>query len=660
MRFGVLAKFVVMVGLSIAGIGLAAVITLVALRDNLFADRAAKTREMVDVASSLVQSYADLVQKGTLSEAAAKAAAASEISQLHYAGKEYFWIQDDQPRLIVHPRKDLVGRDVAGFADAKGTHIFVEFVRVARAGGGFLRYWFAKPGAPPDMAFPKVSYVRAFAPWGWVIGTGIYVDDVNDIFWAQTRRVGLVIAGAALAIGLACAMLARSVTRPIHAIIAAMRRLAGGDTSFDIVGLRRRDEIGEIAVSVDVFKRHMIENDRLVAAQQGEQEAAQQAKRRALMEMAEMIEQAAGLAVEQVSELTGQMSSIARQMGGTATRTGENAADAAAAAGEARGTAKAVADAAEELAASVDAIARDVETSSIGTRRAVAAAETARGRIESLSQRAGEIGMVASTIAGIAARTNMLALNATIEAARAGEEGRGFAVVAGEVKLLAKQTSTATGDIGRQIVAIRAATGDAVDAVKEIVATMAGIEGIARTVATAVEKQAAATSGIARSVAETAGAADRVSHRTDDVRTAATEADRQAVSVQQTALTLEAAVKELRKTMIRVVRTSTAEIDRRTDARVPVDIAARLVLPGQPPIAVRLADLSARGALLCDVERFPQGATARLLFAEFDLPVTCRAVHGPTQARISIDIDGQARDRLVSWLQKMAPIPAAA
>ena len=174
-RFGISAKFVCLVALFFIGVIAMTALTQRTLRDNLLTDRKAKTREIVEVAYSLVDYYGELAKAGTLTEAQAKQEAARALEKLRYSGDGYVWITDMQPRMVMHPmRKDLMGKDLAAFMDARGSHVYSEIVRIAQAGGGFYSYWFSKPGAPVSEAFPKIAYVKAYAPWGWVICTGIY------------------------------------------------------------------------------------------------------------------------------------------------------------------------------------------------------------------------------------------------------------------------------------------------------------------------------------------------------------------------------------------------------------------------------------------------------------------------------------------------------
>lgn len=166
-RYGISAKFVALVVLSLIGIVAVAGLTLNTLRDNLLTDRQAKTLEMVEVAYSLVNHFGPLAQAGDLTEAQAKQMAAQALGKLRYAGDGYFWVNDTQPRLVVHPmRQDLMGMDLSGFTDSRGVHVYTDLVHIAQAGGGFNKFWFSKPGTPAGETFPKIAYAKAYVPWG--------------------------------------------------------------------------------------------------------------------------------------------------------------------------------------------------------------------------------------------------------------------------------------------------------------------------------------------------------------------------------------------------------------------------------------------------------------------------------------------------------------
>ena len=457
------------------------------------------------------------------------------------------------------------------------------------------------------------------------------MTDIDDAFWGMARTTGLLI-GVLLLISIGIAWLvARGVVRPLSGLQARMAGLSEGDLDSPVPGANRRDEVGEMARAVLRFKDRMVDESRLAVEHEAERQQAETARRRAaLTGMADTVESETGAALRDIGGRTTRMAATADAMSASAGRTGASAQEAATAAAQALANAQTVASAAEELTMSIREIGGQVNQSTLMVGRAVTAGTEARTTIEALNQEVGRIGAVADMIGEIAAKTNLLALNATIEAARAGDAGRGFAVVASEVKALAAQTARSTEEIARHINQVRTATGASVAAVARIEETVTEINTIAASIAAAVEQQGAATAEIARNVTETANAANEMTSRTNEVTTEATDTGRLAVDVRDNIVALTETVEELRHSVIRAVRGSTDEVDRRAGPRTPVRLTGQFSVPGQGEFRVEVSDLSEGGACLRGVPALPVGARGALRFdgAAVAIPCVVRAVVG--------------------------------
>jgi methyl-accepting chemotaxis protein len=307
-------------------------------------------------------------------------------------------------------------------------------------------------------------------------------------------------------------LLGRGLSRPLAAITGVMNRLSGGDTAVTIPGADRKDELGTMAATVDVFRRNMIEANALRESQDAAKQQTEAEKKALQRQMADRFEADVKSVVSAVAQATKDMQRVAHEITTSVNGTSTRATAAAAASEEASASVNTVAAATEELASSVAEIGRQVTHSSQVADGAVVKAGQTTEMVGSLSAAGEKIGDVLRLIGAIASQTNLLALNATIEAARAGDAGRGFAVVASEVKELASQTAKATEEIAGQVTAIQSATGSCVTAIGDISTTIREISGIATTIAAAVEQQDSATREIARSVQQAAAGTSEVSH----------------------------------------------------------------------------------------------------------------------------------------------------
>ncbi|MGF1609830.1 MAG: methyl-accepting chemotaxis protein [Kiloniellales bacterium] len=345
----------------------------------------------------------------------------------------------------------------------------------------------------------------------------------------HVRHTMLIAIAACVVIILAVGLFAgTSAARPIRKLTDAMSRLAEGDKTVEIPATERKDEIGEMAQTVQVFKENALEMDRMREAQAEKERQAQEEKRQAMLELADTFEVSVKSVVDSVSATAAQMQQKAQAMSATAEQTKMQSSAVSAASEEAASNVQTVASATEELTASIGEIGQQVSKSSKIAGDAADQAEKSNVQVESLVAAAQKIGDVVGLIQDIAEQTNLLALNATIEAARAGEAGKGFAVVASEVKSLATQTAKATEEISQQITTMQGATSDSAQAIRGIGEIIKEINEIATTIASAVEEQGSATQEISRNVQQAAAGTQEVSSNIDGVAQAAGEAGKSA------------------------------------------------------------------------------------------------------------------------------------
>jgi len=353
----------------------------------------------------------------------------------------------------------------------------------------------------------------------------------------------------------------RATVRPLRVLTGVMHRVAEGQLDIDVPGLSRTDQIGLMARAL-LLLRDAAAHARTLEEAATARAQTEAEKRAALASMVDSIEQETTRAIATVGAKTAAMTEVAETMAASATRTGASASGAATESAQALANAQSVASAAERLSESIREIGLQVGQSNAIVERAVTAGSETRATIDALSTQVMRVGEAAGLINEIAGRTNLLALNATIEAARAGDAGKGFAVVAAEVKALAGQTARATDEIAQRITEIRNATGVSVAAVGGIEQTIGEINAIANSIAAAVEEQSCATTEIARNIAETATAADRMTSHANEVSLEAERTGERAVEVRNDIAWLKSAVADLQHTVIRIVRTSTGDLDR--------------------------------------------------------------------------------------------------
>jgi methyl-accepting chemotaxis protein len=382
-------------------------------------------------------------------------------------------------------------------------------------------------------------------------------------------------------------------------------------------------------------------------------ERASEDRSSAMLSMADTVNRETKNAVDAVMNLTNEMTLKANEMQGSAATVSDRSQTVAAAATEALANVQTVASASEELSASIAEIASQINAARKVTGDTVDAAAAAQTTIQRLSEAVGKISQVTSLISEIASQTNLLALNATIEAARAGEMGKGFAVVASEVKSLANQTTRATTDISAQIGDIQAATDSAVSAVQSIVQAIHGVESVSTAIAAAIDEQNATTAEIARNVTQTSMAAQEVAERIAEVSTESSMTGSRAESVKTLSGDVAKSIGNLSATLVRVVKDSVQNLERRRKPRFTYRKAATVVIDGTSAYVV-VENISEGGAMLHGA--FPDVADGKTLTVKIDgftdiLPCHVRG-HRPSTLHIKFDLTPEILNRFHGEFQQ--------
>ena len=520
-RIKISTRIYLLIVLFILGMGLVLALSAQNIEGVLKNAYTQRTQSLIDVATTLVKSYQDRVASGELTIEEGKSRALKNLQSVRYDGDNYIWVNDMDGKMLMHPVSvKLVGTDVKEIKDADGKKIFVDMIDLVKKNGQSV-YNYQWP--PDQTAKPKISYIKGVPEWGWVVGTGVFADQIQRDVREVAIKLGLAVGGILIVAILVALLIGRSISRPIDFITKVMKELAGGNLNVEIGMEDRKDEIGAMAKAVCIFQANAKQVEKLKVEQAEAEKRATREKKQAMDKMADDFEASVGQIVNVVASAATELQASSKNLSEMSEQTSRQTSTVAAATEEASASVQTVASAAEELSASISEINRQIEESSRVAANAVQEVKRTDATVSTLSDAAAQIGDVVKLIQDIAEQTNLLALNATIEAARAGEAGKGFAVVASEVKNLANQTGRATEEISKKIVTVQSVSAEAVNAIRSIGGIIEKIDEITKMIAEALRQQDTATREISNNVQQASAGTSEISSSIVNVTHAAQE-----------------------------------------------------------------------------------------------------------------------------------------
>jgi len=506
------SRIILLVVVGIIGFGINTYISLTTLKSTMIEQRQVMTKSLVEAAHGVLAYYYELVQKGELKEDVAQDSAKKAIKKLRYKGNEYFWLNDYSARVIMHSVKpSLDGKDLNGLKDANGKFIFRSFVDVVnKKGEGYVDYLWPKPGH--DEPIEKISYVKGFQPWQWIVGSGLYLDDVNELYIEEVKRQMLIGSGVLGIIMVIATYLVLAIRNRFGTAVKAIHQVAEGEGDLNQrLSEDGSDEIADLCAGFNKFTdkiRNIVVNVTHTTFDLSGSVA----------KLSQISEETNHGVLRQQKE-TNELADAIQKVLSTVQEVTDNA----------RSATDASIQAEERASQGRAVVAENTKAIQILEKEVSEATQV----IHQLEEESESIGAILEVIRGIADQTNLLALNAAIEAARAGEQGRGFAVVADEVRTLAQRTQESTEEIHDLIGRLQggarkaaqvmdsgraqaeagvqqaAKVGDSLQGISESISI---INEMNNQIALAAERQATVTADIGSNVSHIAEIAEDTSH----------------------------------------------------------------------------------------------------------------------------------------------------